>query len=196
MQAKGLSLLFFGLLVGQGCGPMAAAPNDDLFANRTVLFHGNPRPRALMELAGTTLETGDPSVGHPGVTGNAWIEWVAPETGDFNFICSAPSGKASLRVYAGTNLTSLSPQVFQWTGSPEGIQTSTESILVQNNNAFGRFPATEDRVYQIAVENYSGADQNQFSLRITPTLANDDFSGRKVLSGPTRGLRRPESGGP
>jgi len=138
---------------------------NDHFVNRKLLSGLNITTNA--SLYGATFEPGEPGAsGYYTSTQSAWWTWVAPKAGRVwvEYVGSPPL--ATMSVFTGTALTNLTPVEFLYLSTIAGLE-----IVAQAGTT-----------YQIRVS-HNAEGEGQLKLRLWEPPANDQFSGRFVVTG-------------
>lgn len=151
-------------------GPAFGAPDNDSFANRTILGGTNISFRAYLLDAG--VEAGEPNhlVEPDRSSQSVWWSWIAPEDGLVEI--SEEPGNFRAAVYTGATLESLTV-VARWELNAESVPP---------------FPVQRGESYQIAVVNRGGVETyparvDTLQLRFYPHPRNDNFSNRIRIGG-------------
>lgn len=145
-------------------GPLFPPANDH-FASRTVLTSGPQTVAVTTSLA--TRQAGEPFHGNLTAGGSSvWWSWTAPVTGRVTFTSSGGAFLATLALYTGTVLDSLSAVPVQ----RQSIGVTCEILA----------SVTAGVTYAIAADNDFGF-AGPFNLTVggvIPVPANDNFDGR------------------
>ena len=152
----------------------AAAPANDLFANRAALTGGSGS--VSRSNLGATIEPGEPR--HAGIAGGAslWWTWTAPAAGTLTLSTSGSAFDTLLAVYVGDSLISLSPVV---SNDQDPFGGSSSRVV------FEVYPGV---AYQIAVDgkNFAGGNATlayAFEAAPPPTDLFEDFLARHFTAG-------------
>ncbi len=146
-------------------------PANDHFADRTILASGPQTVAVTTSLA--TRQLGEPFHGNLSTGGSSvWWSWTAPVTGRVTFNSSGGTFLATLALYTGTALDSLTAVPVQ----RQNIGVTCEILA----------SVTAGVTYAIAADNDFGFS-GPFNLtvgEVIPVPANDNFEGRlAVLTG-------------
>jgi hypothetical protein len=119
-----------------------------------------------------SVEPGEPAH-RPGSVGSRWFRWLAPANGGFGVRIDSLGGIASVHVYHGSNLNTL-------TVAGKGVPTT-------NQYAQTSFSATAGEEYWIAAvyTNVLTSDSGwgtKLLLRLGPAMTNDSFNARIPIS--------------
>lgn len=141
-------------------------PGNDLFSHAVTLTGGQN------EIPGTvrqgTIEPGEPAA-PAGLDGDnsVWYAWTAPSSGSISFSAVSPSEDLSLRVFRGSDITSLT-------------QVAADDDSGRDLDPTAAFPATAGTTYRILVagSNFGSGD---FELRWSPVTC-------QVVAAGTTGL--------
>jgi hypothetical protein len=159
----------------------AAAPANDLFANREVL--SGSTAEVTENNIGAKKEQGE-WLGAIGPAGHSvWFEWEAPSDGWVTIGACSMDFNGLVRVFTGTELTNLVPVA-------QGNRNEGPDCFYQGRQY--SFEATAGTGYKIAVDGdafrVEGSEpdtEGAFTLRIEPTgvPVNDDFEDALPLEG-------------
>jgi hypothetical protein len=173
------SALFLILLVVPASA--AAAPANDLFANREVLSGSTAEVTATN--IGAKKEEGE-WLGAIGPAGHSvWFEWEAPSDGWVTIGACSMDFNGMARIFTGTELTNLVP-------AAQGNRNEGPDCFYQGRQY--SFEATAGTDYEVAVDGdafrVEGPEpdtEGTFTLRIQPTAVppNDDFENAAPLEG-------------
>jgi len=140
------------------------SPANDAFADAILLSGTNIGVTA--QILNATLEPGEPLMGsfpYFGSEGSVWYRWIAPEDGVYSF---AASGRASLVVYLGSELSSL------------------QALTGFLNRSAIRVSAGEAFSIAVSLSYFSTAfDVATFQIQRVAPPANDDFANPEMLTG-------------
>lgn len=155
----------FVLKIGEG---VPSALNDS-FANAQAL--SGMVVSTYAQTATATKEAGEPS--HNGNAGgkSIWYRWTSPVAGRAIVRTDLSSFPTLLGVYRGSTLNGLVP--------------ISEPISLQDGFREARFAAGPDEVFYIAVDGLDGASGAAILSIIVSLPANDDFSQRAEIAGPS-----------
>ena len=149
-------------------GPLFPPPNDH-FADRTVLTSGPQSVSATTSLA--TRQSGEPVHGNLTTGGRSiWWSWTAPATGRVTFTSSGGTFLATLALYNGSALNTLTAVPVQ----RQSIGVTCDIIA----------SVTAGVTYEIAADADFGFS-GPFNLtvgQLIPVPANDSFAGRFVAN--------------
>lgn len=175
-------------------------PANDSFANRTPITADHLI--LTNTLSGATAEAGEPMIPDVSSGQTAWWTWTAPSNGLVSVAVTGMASNASVTVYAGNDLPSLSliaSNVYQSVYLYCGPHWRERPFL--------NFHAVKGQAYQLAVDSavMTEAHQNfsyyhgirtiwttnvvqggeyKMSFDFTPAPQNDDFHNRTKIAGP------------
>jgi len=147
----GSVFLAAAFIFGSGSAHAQAPANDD-FANRAVLSGTSVTLEGTV--AGSTRETGEPSVAGDNVHGTVWWTWTAPTNGVVE-IANLPG----LPSYAQASMAS----VFQG-DSLDTLQEVASDSGIWYSELF--FKAVAGQTYQIAVTDYQDNSPKQIEMSL------------------------------
>ncbi len=154
--------------------PMPAAPENDNFANATVVE--GERGSAVASNFNATAETGEPNHGDgdPTAYSSIWFSWTAPFSEQIYFDTLGSDFDTVMAAYTGTVVNSLTLVV-----------DNDDARSGQYQSRIG-FMAIAGTTYHIAVDGYEGSYGNvnlHWNSSLTPL--NDNFVDATVLPGVT-----------
>lgn len=152
---------------------VAAPPANDDFANATQL--DGTSGSAPGTTTDATSEPGEPAHGRYGYVGgrSVWYRWTAPISGTATIHLSGEWDFQVIAAYTGPDVTHL-----------------TRVALYDDDAHFGRirFHAAAGTTYSLAVDNYSGKNDEtgpfDLNFSVAPPPPNDDFVHAEALVGP------------
>jgi hypothetical protein len=167
-----------GQLSGEGditlsLAPLTAPPNDNFSARLPLTGYG---ARAIGDVLGGTVESGEPSVGGANGGRSVWYDWTAPASGRLIFRITGERFSPAFGIYTGSAVNSLTSFISGGSGAPQSApQTVTNGILVSAGTS-----------YKIKVDGNPAADGTfLIDLRLEGGAMHDSFSSPAILSGPT-----------
>lgn len=138
-------------------------PDNDIWANARAISMDESTHQGSN--FGGTVEDGEPRI-DSGQGRTIWWRWRAPSDG----VARIESRRAVVGVFSGTAVSSLTAMENRWLG--------------QNRPNNFIFNASEGVVYSIAIDSFgSSSFEQEFTFEFGEKPANDDFSGRRLVSG-------------
>jgi Ca2+-binding RTX toxin-like protein len=167
---SGCALVSLALILATAPAALAQAPANDDFANAAVLTGDGST--ATQNTVGGGHQAGEPA--HLGISGGAsvWWRWTSARTRSVVVDTCGSSIDASLGVYTGTDVASLTDEERAYGRCGSGPGTTIY------------FVATAGVTYHLAVEGVA-ASTGDITLHLRPPPANDDFSDATELLGAT-----------
>ncbi|WP_404423530.1 S8 family serine peptidase [Nibricoccus sp. IMCC34717] len=131
-------------------------PINDALSAAVVISDTEPKGTGTTRFAGR--ESGEPSFGSLSNGSTVWYRWTAPRSGFFHFIAKATDFDPRVKVFTGSNVSSL-------------VEVNTTDSSADDAI---EFEATSGVTYRIGVDGLSGKN-GTFSYLLTPTEFAIDF---------------------